>query len=293
MPPAALFQNPLSSPTLVLDHRDSFFSTRDSDFADLDSVVGGPNDCDCDPLVPSSDDFDDSTVCPLVDSEDESDFVPERKDVTPDPYKPDYISKTRIDIPQPYCKNLQTRLGVNATPGDLFFPVRSTSEITVQACKDLDVKMCPLNAEVWKKYLQCAYSHFPLEVAVYIDRCIWEGVPLAPGFDFFHNFTSPERAYEPEEKDIIGKEYDREVSLKRIAGPFASIQELRKKTKLPLFSTLFLGFHFAIKKKRPDLSKPQKWRRIDHLSFPFGLSVNSRIFLDDFPVRYPDYRTGI
>ena len=102
------------------------------------------------------------------------------------------------------------------------FPRNSTVGATKAASKALGIADCPLNADVWAFFLYST-EIFPRPVAEFIVRAIREGVPLAD-FEEFRNFTSPERNYEEAEKLTIQKEYDREISLHRIAGPFESVE---------------------------------------------------------------------
>ena len=188
------------------------------------------------------------------------------------------------------CTFTQSRLGVNLSPGFTEFPPNSSPELTRRASLDLKIAECPLKPKVWDILLK--NPDFPPDSRIFLVRSIEEGVPLGD-YEVFRDFVSPEREYEPAEQVKIHGEYLRELSLKRIAGPFISLPHLLSQTQIQLFPTLFRYYHFAIPKKWTDLSKPQKWRLISHLTFPYLRSPNDRIDSTEFPVLFPTYRTGI
>lgn len=129
-----------------------------------------------------------------------------------------------------------------------------------------------MNPDVWDHYLR---EHPDRILVKNFVRGLKEGFPI--GFTGPRTtFESPPREHTNEELVMIRREFDREVQLGRMAGPFSSLP-----TTGP-----YKNFHrtnptFIIPKRDPS-----KFRRIEHLSFPPGESVNDFIRKEDFPVDY-------
>ena len=134
-------------------------------------------------------------------------------------------------------------------------------------------KKSPLRPDRWEFYLK---DH--------PDRVLVDNVLRGLREGFCVGYTKerttqhcPPRNYSDEDFLQIKEEFDTEVSKGRMQGPF---------TELPTtgpFSYTRTNPTFLIPKKATD-----KLRRIDHLSFPEGSSINDGIDKNEFPVNFTD-----
>ena len=113
-------------------------------------------------------------------------------------------------------------------------------------------------------------------------RSIKEGAPLGHTRGLAPVWIGNEKRLKPGERETLEKDYETELGARRLGGLF------RKPPRDAIFRSFVSSLVFAIPKPGKN-----KWRKIDHLSFPSDTSVNDGIEKDDFPVAYPSIRMGL
>ena len=158
---------------------------------------------------------------------------------------------------------------VETTMGTFYWPSSSTPEKTQQILNHFNLPHTPLNHDWWHHHLQ---DHPDQLLVAQVLRGIREGFPI--GYtgprDTFHPTT---RAHHSPNLSQLKTEIVSEVDQGRMLGPFQSLPQ-------PLFYFYRANPSFLVPKTNA------KWRRIDNMSYPPGLSVNDAISKEDFPVDY-------
>ena len=130
-----------------------------------------------------------------------------------------------------------------------------------------------LNVVWWERYLQ---KYPDRELVTQILLSINEGFTLRyTGASV--SSSSVSRSLPNEEFITIKREFEKEISLGRMAGPFDALPDMSP------YSFLGISPSFVVPKKNSS-----EFRRIVNLSFAPDCSVNTGIDKHDFPVKYPN-----
>ena len=152
------------------------------------------------------------------------------------------------------------------------WPKNSSPDRTRQFVERAGGKLSPLNVDNWARYLK---DYPDQHLVSNVLRGLREGFPI--GFVGPRTTVeSPDRDYSPTELQRILDEFDHEVSLGRMVGPLKSLP-----TTGPFQHYHRIHPTFLIPKKNSS-----KMRRIEHISWPPGKSVNDGIRKEDFPVNF-------
>ena len=161
---------------------------------------------------------------------------------------------------------------IQTTQMSFHWPENSSPERTRSFIEQAGGKLPSINIQMWTYYLR---DHPDRLLVDNVIRGLQEGFPV--GFTGPRlTVEAPDYDYDNSQLDQIIREFDHEVSLGRMAGPFNSLP-----TTGP-----YKHFHrihptFLIPKKNST-----KMRRIEHISWPPGESVNDGIRKEDFPVSF-------
>ena len=133
----------------------------------------------------------------------------------------------------------------------------------------------PLNPDAWTRLLEKHPDRILVENVV---RSIREGWSV--GFTGPRETSHvPPRKYDPDALNKILFEFDREVAKGRMGGPFDDFPT----TGPYAYSHTSPTFLIPKSKRRPD-----ELRRIDHLSYPPGNSINDYINKDEYSTNFTD-----
>ena len=159
---------------------------------------------------------------------------------------------------------------VETSRGTFRWPVSSTPEKTERILKHFKLHGHPLNANAWECYLRDHPE--PLWVKQLV-RGIREGFPL--GYIGPRTTFIPEiKPLNPEEMELMDKEFAKELEKGRMLGPFETPPE-------DLFHFYRVSPSFLIPKEEEG-----EWRRIDDMSRPNGKSINDGISTEGCAVNY-------
>lgn len=174
------------------------------------------------------------------------------------------------DLRRPYGDLFGEFLEVKTSEGSFFWPARSSEALTKSCLDAFSAAVSPLDPEAWGHYLQDYPDQFYVSQ---ILRGLREGFCIGFDGERSNMYTAP-RSRTPEDAQKILAEFLSERQAGRMLGPFGSVpaEGIFEKLRLsPTFTT-----------PKPDGSS----RRIDHLSFPHGNSVNDHILSENFPVHF-------
>ena len=152
------------------------------------------------------------------------------------------------------------------------WPVGSSPTLTKQFTHQAGGTLSSLNHDAFQHYLK---DHPDQPLVQNFLRGLQEGFPVGykgPSA----SYEPPPRTYSDQEFHDIRSEFLAEVALGRMAGPFTSLP-----TTGPYSNFQRINPTFLIPKRDSN-----KMRRIEHLSFPPGNSVNDHICNHDFPVDF-------